>query len=269
MFKKRLIPWLIFIAVISFSPCAWAKQGVPVIIYHELVESPKEKALGETVITIDQFKNQMEYLAKEGFTTLSMEELVEFMKGQRQVPKKSIVITFDDGWRSQLKALPILERLNFKASFWIITGDGYGDIYINADELKRINANPNWEVESHTVTHPWNPKSSLLTWLKGRPKGKTKEDVWRELIDSKAKLEQILGHPVTMLAWPCGWYNRTLIHMAQDAGYTTLLTIIPKMNVKGGDILQIRRFFIDGRYSPYDFKMLVEKGNLPSIYFQP
>lgn len=185
------------------------------------------------------------------------------MQGKRDISEKSVVINFDDGWRSQLKALPILEQYQFKASFWIITGDGYEGVYLNEEEIRRIDANPNWEVESHTVTHPYDPKSSLLTWLNGCPAGKNKEDVWRELVDSKVKLEGILNRKITMLAWPCGWFNETLIHMAQDTGYEVLLTTILKMNYENTDILKVCRFFVNGLYDIDDFKTIVEFGRVP------
>jgi len=246
-------------------PHAWACNGVPVIIYHEIVDSAREKPLGKTVITLAKFEEQMRYLAEHGFTTLSMRELADYMQGRKEVPEKSVVITFDDGWRSQLKAFAILEHYGMKASFYVITGEGYGDVYFSAEDLKKIDANPNWEVESHTMTHPWDPHSNLLTWLKGRPKGKTKEDVRRELVDSKARLEQLLGRKITMLAWPCGRYNKTLIRMAQDAGYDVLLTTFQRPNCKGADILKICRFFISGNYSLDVFKAIVEKGQIPFL----
>lgn len=252
----------IFICIIVYTP-AWACKGVPVIIYHEIVDSPQEKPLGGTVITLDKFREQMRYLFEHGFTTLSMRELVDYAQSKKEVPEKSVVITFDDGWRSQLNALAILEQYGMKASFWVITGEGYGDAYFSADDLKKIDSHPNWEVESHTVTHPWNPRSNLLTWLRGRPKGKTREDVRRELVDSKAMLERLLDRKITMLAWPCGWYNKTLVRMAQDAGYDVLLTIIEGPNCKGTDILKIRRFFINGNYSLDIFQGIVERGQAP------
>ena len=253
-----------FILPIFSSIHADALDGVPVLMYHEFVQSPQDRALGETVMTYASFEEQMAYLAREGYTTLSMNELVEYLKGKREVPAKSVVLTFDDGWKSQLGALPTLEKYGMKASFWVITGDGYGDVYFNEEDLKRIDANPNWEVESHTVTHPWDPHSNLLTWLKGHPTGKSKKDVWYELIDSKAKLERILNRKITMLAWPCGWYNSTLIHMAQKAGYEILLTIIEKPNLRGGNVFKVRRFFINGLYNLDDFKSIVEQGRKPN-----
>lgn len=265
----RIILASIFLVFMVLSgPFGCSAQRVSVIIYHEIVDSPQEKPLGKAFITRVQFEEQMRYLYEQGFTTLSMQELVEFMQCRRNVPKKSVVINFDDGWSSQRKAFPILNQYNFKASFWIITGDGYGDVYFRPEEIKAIDAHPNWEVGSHTVTHPWNSGSNLMTWLNCYPAGRSREDVRRELADSKARLEQLLNHRVTMLAWPCGWYNRPLIQMAQENGYEILLTTIGKANVKGGNVLEIRRFFVDGCSSIDDFKSIVEYIRYPSHHDQ-
>ncbi len=253
---------LALVALLCFHP-AWASaQGVCVLLYHDIVDSETSgRAPGLDVITLPKFKEQMDYLAAQGFTTLSMQELVDFMQGKTKVPGKSVVITFDDGWRSQLKILPILAQHHFKASFWIITGEGFGDSYMTDQELLKIDGNPDWQIGSHTKTHPWHVKDSLLTWLNGQPQGRSADDVRRELVDSKAKLEKLLHHPITMLAWPCGWYNQTLIKMAQEAGYTALLTTIPKPNYQGTDILQVRRFDINGLYTVEDLKRILAQSS--------
>ena len=221
-----------------------ARISVTVLIYHEIVTDAREP--GETVIPLRKFKTQMQWLAEHGYQTLSMEELVGFLRGKRSVPEHSVVLTFDDGWKSVLRAVPILNRYGFKASFWIITGKGIGGSYMDWSDIEKLAKNPRFEIESHTVTHPWDPKDNLVTWLQGEVPGYGPADAWMELLESKQELEEHLGKRVRYLAWPCGWYTDELSRLAQEAGYEALLTAEAGPNSQGGDPLRIKRVFVDG-----------------------
>jgi peptidoglycan/xylan/chitin deacetylase (PgdA/CDA1 family) len=217
---------------------------VPVLIYHEI--GHPTKPAGETVISIERFSEQMQYLADNGYEPISIDRLVRFMRDGGSLPERPVVLTFDDGWRNVLNALPILDRHGFKASFWIIAGKGIGNDYLDWPDIRRIAGNPRYEVQSHTLTHPWNPSSNLITWLDGKVAGKNIEDVRAELRESKHILEQQLQRPVRYLAWPVGWYNATLIDLAKEAGYEALLTADDGTNGYRDDIFHIKRVFVDG-----------------------
>ena len=161
--------FLIFFGIVQAAH-AQNTSSVPVLIYHEIVTGDREP--GEVVIHADLFKRQMDYLAQEGYTTLSMDELISFMKGKKDIPQKSVVLNFDDGWKNVLNAVPILDQYHFKASFWVIAGDWFGPDYLDWTQIQELDQHPNFEVQSHTVTHPWKKDSNLLTWLKGQPQGK-------------------------------------------------------------------------------------------------
>lgn len=85
---------------------------------------------GETVIALGRFEAQMRWLAEHTYRTLSMAELVAIVAGRAPMPARAVVLTFDDGWKNVLNAVPVLERHRMKASFWIIAGKGIGDDYM-------------------------------------------------------------------------------------------------------------------------------------------
>jgi len=230
--------------------------GVPVLIYHEIATDGR--APGETVIALERFEQQMRYLATEGYRTLSLDELVAVMRGARAAPRKAVVLTFDDGWKSALNAVPILERYRMKASFWIITGAGIGIDYLEWSDIERLARNPLFQIESHTVTHPWNPKDNLVTWLAGSVPGKDSDAVRAELVDSKAALERRLGRRVDYLAWPVGWYTEEMVRMAKEAGYRAVLTAEDGSNAPGDDVFQIKRVFVDGACDMASFRRLLK-----------
>jgi peptidoglycan/xylan/chitin deacetylase (PgdA/CDA1 family) len=232
--------------------------GVPVLIYHEVVTD--FRAEGETVISLQNFTEQMQLLADEGFATVGIDELARFMKGEITLPPKAIVLTFEDGWKSVLNATPVLERLGFKASFWIITSNGIGGDYLGWSDIEKLATNPRFEIYSHTVSHPWDERNNLVTWVQDKSNERGRSDALSELSESRRVLEQHLGRPVRYLAWPSGWFNDSLVSLAQEAGYSGLVTQESGLNRPGDDVLRIKRTFVDGACDMLTFRRTVTTG---------
>ncbi|MEJ2722593.1 MAG: polysaccharide deacetylase family protein, partial [bacterium] len=129
------LPW----ASAELSTGVEPSTGVPVLCYHYLRErtTPLQflKILGALLLnlpliddmdlwtqTAPAFERQMAYLASEGYETVDLDDLARWRRGQAVLPRKPIVITFDDGDRSVLDiAYPILERYGFKATVFVVT----------------------------------------------------------------------------------------------------------------------------------------------------
>lgn len=235
-----------------------AGQGVPVLIYHEIATDGRPP--GETVISLERFEAQMDWLAEHGYRTISMGELVAIMRGRAAMPARAVVLTFDDGWKNVLNAVPVLERHRMKASFWIIAGKGIGDDYLAWSDIEALARHPGFEVQSHTMSHPWDPTDNLVGWVEGQVPGKDAATARAELVDSKRELERHLQRPVDYLAWPCGWYNDQLVRLAVNAGYRALLTAEAGLNAPRGDVLRIKRTFIDGSCGMEDFAKTIVDG---------
>jgi len=237
--------------------------GVPVLIYHKIVTD--DQPPGETVIHLDRFRQQMAWLKSHRYRTLMLSELPAVLAGTHPVPERAVVLTFDDGWKSALHAVPILEAYGFAASFWIIAGErGIGEPYLEWTDIVQLDRHPLFEVASHTLSHPWDPASNLVTWVDGHTPGKSIADARWELVESRRILEQHLGHPVTALAWPCGWYNDMLMTLAQEAGYTMLMTADDGLNTPGTDPWHVHRTFVDGACDLTVFETTVRDGHYRS-----
>jgi len=255
MTTRGLLLSFIFAWLWCTPSIALAENGhpqVPVLIYHEI--GNPDRPPGETVISLSSFAEQMAYLKREGYTTISISDLLEYMAGRTSVPAKAVVLTFDDGWKNQLQAVPILNRYGFSASFWIIIEKGIGGDYMEWDDIKQIAANPRFEIGSHTLTHPWDPFDNLVTWVEGHIAGKDTAQALKELVDSKTAIEQRLRRPVDYLAWPVGWFKETLVNLARTAGYKAVLTAEDGGNTQGEDVYRIKRIFIDGGCDIHQFQ---------------
>ena len=252
-----------WIGGVGRSEVAWSDsaRGIPVLLYHEIVRTDKEP--GETVIPFEKFAAQMQYLHDHDYTAISMTDLINFMQGG-EVPERAVVLTFDDGWKSALNAVPVLRQYGFKASFWIITEKGIGWDYMEWTDIVALDRDSLFDVGCHSATHPWDPEDNIVTWLDGDNPGKSEADVEHELVDSKRTLEARLGRAVPYFAWPCGWYTDSLIVLAQNAGYSALLTAEEGLNHAGDDVYRIRRTFIDGACDFSAFVSALETGSYTS-----
>lgn len=98
-------------------------EEVPVLLYHHLLKDDENPYIDNTaVLAVEVFEEQMKYLYNQGFTTLTLYELQQFLLGELEVPKKSVVITFDDGYSSNFHyGYPILKKYEFKANIFLIT----------------------------------------------------------------------------------------------------------------------------------------------------
>jgi peptidoglycan/xylan/chitin deacetylase (PgdA/CDA1 family) len=270
--KSQVILAIILInSIILFASETLARQDapiLPILVYHQIRTAGTDPADGPTAISLEKFKSQMQYLHDSGYTTLSMDEVVKFLDG-KPFPPNIVAIHFDDGWQSALSAVPVLEELKFKATFWIIVGKGISWPHMEWDEIKALARNPRFGIFSHTMTHPWKENDTLLDWVNNTVPGKGIEQINWELTESRLVLEKQLGRKVPYLAWPKGLYNNTLIALAQQAGYSSLLTIDDGFNHIGDSHLRIHRTMVDGACDNDVFRKILLNGKFYNCSFKP
>ena len=161
----------------------------------------------------EDFDRQMRYLSDHGYHTITPDDLYDSLEGQKELPENPVLITFDDGYRDTYdNAYPILRKYGFKATIFVITSFlGTQPNYITWDQAREMDAN-GISIQSHTVDH------KSMTDL-------TDDQLRYELVESKKKAEQELGHPVEFMAYPTGTYNLHIAQMVKEAGYKAAFTI--------------------------------------------
>jgi len=98
--------------------------GVAVLMYHSVKEVPAEHAntLGGIVHATSVFKQQMEILSRR-CTPVTMDDVLQFVKGEKDLPKQCFAVTFDDGYADNAEiAAPILEKLGIPGAFYLTVG---------------------------------------------------------------------------------------------------------------------------------------------------
>ena len=90
---------------------------IPVLMYHYFDDKTNVGA----VVVKEEFKKQIKYLKDNGYNTITIQELIDFKEGKKDLPKKSILITSDDGYLSNYEFMyPILKENNMKATIFVI-----------------------------------------------------------------------------------------------------------------------------------------------------
>jgi len=208
-------------------------QVVPVLNYHHFLEDCDSLLCIPPAV----FDQQMKYLKDNGYRTVTMEDLLSFLQYRQALPKKSLMITIDDGYRSAYDvAYPILKRYGLTATLFIYTDYvGVSDKAITWDQLKELNAD-RFQIGSHTISH------SDLTMKK---EGESEKDylarIKKEVIDSKQIIDMKLTQDTIAIAFPFGRYNESILSLAEQAGYMLGFSVEGGGNPFFSDALCLRR----------------------------
>jgi peptidoglycan/xylan/chitin deacetylase (PgdA/CDA1 family) len=191
-------------------------QSVPILSYHQFGAGKKS-----TCISPDMFNQQMKYLKDNGYRVITPADLLDFLQYRRQIPKKSVIITIDDGYKSiQDIAWPILKKYNFPATLFIYTNYvGISKKALSWKDLRYLKSQ-GFTIGSHTVSH------ADLT--KKKPDEKPKDfyrRVRKELALSKKIIDKELKQDTICLAFPYGRQNREVLEIVKSIGYKMAVTV--------------------------------------------
>ena len=188
-----------------------AAKKIVILNYHKV-----DELFNSLSVAPDDFDEQMAYLKDHGFQTISLEQMRKALAGEAvDLPEKPLLITFDDGYRDNYtNAYPILAKYGYTGVIFVITSflDRNIPQYITWDMAKELQESGVIDIQSHTVNH------NSMTELND-------EKLRQELIDSKKRIEEVLGKPADYVAYPTGTYNLHIAGIIQDCGYKGAFTI--------------------------------------------
>lgn len=190
-----------------------AKQGVPVLNYHQINDTEKNAL----TVNTEQFEAQMKYLSENGYTTITPEEMLDAWENGTALPEKPVIITFDDGYLDNYNhAYPVLEKYQLKATIFLIS-DYVGTYpnYVTWSDVQEMNDSGLIDFESHTLSHEELTKAPSL------------DEAKHQLAGSKEAIEWNIGDgkPVRFIAYPCGEYDADIEQATKDAGYRAAFTV--------------------------------------------
>ncbi|HEV7133776.1 MAG TPA: polysaccharide deacetylase family protein [Gaiellaceae bacterium] len=201
-------------ALVLPDPLPQRRLVVPILMYHRIGPEPHGPAITDTLTVLPaMFASEMLWLRAAGYDAVTPVQLFDALEHGARLPRRPVVITFDDGYRDVLwNAAPLLRRLHMRATAFVITGrlSGPDSSFLTWAELRALERD-GFTIGSHTVHH------LELTRLPRRV-------AFSELVASRRALERHLGHAVPWLAYPAGRENAAVVALARRAGYVLAVT---------------------------------------------
>src|SRR5947208_3529792 len=245
LFRRRRLPQVrLSLGARASGVRAAPTMRLPILMYHKVDRPPPPPGARylRNYVLPEQFDAQLAALRRWGYETISFADWLAYRRRERTLPRRPIILTFDDGYRSTYEvAWPLLKRHHATASVFLVS-DLIGKTNAwDADEIqqplldtRQIAAMRAGRIEfgSHTRTHP------ALTAL-------PPDRVLAELRDSRTALEQLLDEPVRVLCYPYGKQNAAVRALAREAGYEAAVIARRRLNSHASDPLRLTRLRID------------------------
>ncbi len=227
---------------------ATGMQTVTVLCYHRLGSGSSKM-----VVSPARFEEQMAYLADNGYHVVRLADLQAFMAGERALPAKSVVITFDDGYESVHRhAFAVLKKHGFAATLFIYSDFIGARDALSWPQFEEMARSGLIDLQAHSKTH---------RNLGERAPGETDES-YRKALDIELQAPRTvlegrlsaLGVQVRHFAYPFGSANGAVLDAMQRADYELGLTVAAGGNAFFAAPLMLRRTMIYGDHSLADFK---------------
>ncbi len=198
---------------------------VPILMYHSIDYNDKSSKLS---VSPENFAKQMEFLYKNRYNVVSLEKAVSYIKNKERPPRKTVAITFDDGFQNNYQYVyPLLKRYKMPATLFVIVNRIGDPGFVTWDEVKEMSDSGIVTIGSHTRTHFW-----LL--------GSDEHFLKNEVEESKKILEEKLGRKVNSFCYPMGAFDAKSKKAVEAAGYMCAVSTNPK-NSAPDDIFAIKR----------------------------
>jgi len=194
-----------------------------VLLYHHVLPAAENKSYADNglVLTQETFAEQMEYLYRNNYHSVTAGELRAFLYQNAPLPAKSVMITFDDGYMSNyMFAYPILKQYGFKAVIFAITGGiQTKGVVFHPDQLDMLSwmqvaaSSDVFEYGSHTnaLHTAVNGKTGLVSVSLDQAKA--------DLLYSQKRLNN-----KRLFAYPMGQYTSQIVDMLRDSGVDLAFT---------------------------------------------
>jgi peptidoglycan/xylan/chitin deacetylase (PgdA/CDA1 family) len=196
-------------AILALAPTAAGgerRQPVPILMYHVIAAPLPSAPYPDLYVDPHDFSGEVGWLARHGYHAVTLQRVFDSWRGAATLPPHPIVLSFDDGYLSQVKyAAPTLARehwpgvLNLEVRnlqpVWGIRPPG-------VRKLIRLG----WEIDAHTLTHP-----DLTQVDDARLR--------QEVAGSRAAIRKEFHVPVNFFCYPSGRYDDRVIAAVQAAGY--------------------------------------------------
>ena len=216
-------------------------RRLPIVMYHHVL--PDLSRAGRYVLPVRQLEEDLQYLQACGYQSVTVDDLVAFVQGTRDLPEKIVMLTFDDGYQSaEDYVLPLLEQTDMKAVLAVVgqfaqTYTDSGDTNVRYaslswDALRRLRESGRFELQSHSYALHSNEKNGRrgLAQLQGESEESYRAMLTADLQRNQDAIQTNTGATPTALVYPYGAFSPATTQIAKDCGFLATLTCEEQVN---------------------------------------
>ena len=216
------------------------KVELPILMYHSITKNANLS--NNYIISAAQFEEDLKYLKENGYTTILMQDLINYVNGNGDLPEKPIILTFDDGYfNNYLYAFPLLEKYDSKAVLSII--GYYTDLYSKTPDENPSYSHVTWDNVNEMIksgrVEVQNHSYDLHTTDKGRngtkkKSGESDAQYRAALMSDIGKLQDAFrantGTTPTTFTYPFGSVSNASFPIIKEMGFKASLSCESGMN---------------------------------------
>ena len=236
-----------FIAAVAYETKSTAAAthtqtfSLPVVMYHHVTEN--ESKAGKYTVLTREFENDLKLIKSQGYTTVTVRELIDFVKNGKPLPDKPIMLTFDDGFESfYALAFPLLQRYNLKAVVSVIgsvterysTIDDHNINYsnLNFDEISELDKSGIVEIQNHSYDMHKNSAKSRkgMSKLMNESNAEYSKALEADLMAAQRALWDNCRIKPTAVAYPYGAYSKQTLAIVKNCGFECTMLCEEKIN---------------------------------------
>lgn len=253
--KLAVILYLLFFLVAPSPLPAYAQEapeGFITLCYHDVQPAEaNQDSLDAMPVTVKELSDHFEWLKNNGYTSIGIDDILAARSGEKALPKKSVLLSFDDGYTSFYELVfPMLKAYNFKSLLalqtgWLSTPQGkhvqYGEKgkmprehFLTWAQIKEMADSGLVEIASHShrlhqghLSTPQGVKQPAGASRKYDPKtgqyesiAEFKLRIKNDLAQSSALIQQHTGYKPRVIVWPYGHYTQAGSQAAKEAGFS-------------------------------------------------
>lgn len=213
-------------------------------MYHQILKD--KKTWGKYVISPEDFEKDLIYFIENGYTTINMQDLIDFVYNNKKLPDKPIMITFDDGYlTSKVYVLPILKKYNAKAVVSIVgeftdrfsnkKDEGLSYAHVTWNDVNELISTGHIEILNHSYNMHKVSKRKGITKLRKESLEDYRKALNNDILHMQDLIESKTGYKPLAFTYPFGSVCKDAEPILRDMGFLALLTCNEGVNLLSGD----------------------------------
>jgi len=228
-FLKKVIAILTITGILCVSFFLfWVSthRVAPILTYHSINSTQKSELFR---LSPKAFERVIQFIDSRGYKVIPLSELVQATSLGRKIPKKTIAITFDDGYEDNYtNAFPILKKYKVPATIFIPVKNMGKKGFLSIEQMKEMMESGLITFGSHSYSHAYLPQQS-------------EKELIKEIVGSKNFMKKALGVDINFIAYPSGGFNEKVKQVAKDAGYLAGFTTNRGYDRYNRDLFELKR----------------------------